>query len=156
MMNRKAVMQALKRRITDEIVVASYTCAFDWLEQGERALNYFSYGVMGLGSSHGLGLALGRPERKVVVLEGDGSLLMNFGTLVTIAATGAAELRVFHVPEQYLRGQRRASDPARPQSSTFPASRARPGSLAPSLHRRHRRVRATAARDPRRQTVRRS
>jgi thiamine pyrophosphate-dependent acetolactate synthase large subunit-like protein len=52
----------------------------------DRALNYYSFGAMGLASSHGLGLALARPERRVVVLDGDGSLLMNLGTLVTIGA----------------------------------------------------------------------
>ncbi len=40
---------------------------------------------MGQGSSHALGLALGRPDKKVVVFDGDGSLLMNLGSLVTIA-----------------------------------------------------------------------
>ena len=42
-------------------------------------------GCMGKASSLGLGLALARPERKVIVLDGDGSLLMNLGTLVTIS-----------------------------------------------------------------------
>src|SRR2546427_8134437 len=42
-------------------------------------------GAMGQGSSHALGLALGRPDKRVIVLDGDGSLLMNLGTLVTIA-----------------------------------------------------------------------
>jgi len=92
MMNRAAVMQVLKRHITNEIVVSSYSSAFAWKEQGERTLNYFSHGAMGLGSSHGLGLALARPERKVVVLDGDGSLLMNLGTLVTIAAAAPKNL----------------------------------------------------------------
>ena len=41
---------------------------------------------MGLASSHALGLALGRPDKRVIVLDGDGSLLMNLGTLVTAAA----------------------------------------------------------------------
>jgi thiamine pyrophosphate-dependent acetolactate synthase large subunit-like protein len=95
-MNRADVDLVLKRHITNEIVVASFTCAFNWLAQGERALNYFSYGAMGLGSSHGLGLALARPERKVVVLEGDGSLLMNLGTLVTIAAQAPKNLIFFN------------------------------------------------------------
>ena len=42
-------------------------------------------GCMGKASSIGLGLALARPERKVLVLDGDGSLLMNLGTLATIS-----------------------------------------------------------------------
>ena len=40
---------------------------------------------MGLASSIGLGLALNQPQRKVVVLDGDGSVLMNLGTLTTLA-----------------------------------------------------------------------
>ena len=47
---------------------------------------------MGLDSSHGLGLALGRPDRRVIVLQGDGSLLMNLGSLVTIAAAAPRNL----------------------------------------------------------------
>lgn len=93
-MKRVALMKALKARITNEIVVSTYSGALDWLDQGERELNYFSHGAMGLATSHGLGLALARPERKVVVLEGDGSLLMNLGTLVTIGAQAPTNLVV--------------------------------------------------------------
>jgi phosphonopyruvate decarboxylase len=50
-----------------------------------RDFNYVSIGAMGIASSHGLGLALGRPDRRVIVLDGDGSLLMNLGSLATIA-----------------------------------------------------------------------
>ena len=42
-------------------------------------------GAMGQASSHALGLALGRPDKRVIVLDGDGSLLMNLGSLVSIA-----------------------------------------------------------------------
>ena len=86
MMNRRACLEILKAHITDEIVVATYSTASEWIEVADRPLNYFSFGAMGLASSHGLGLALARPERRTVVLDGDGSLLMNLGTLVTIAA----------------------------------------------------------------------
>ena len=86
MMNRRACLEILKAHITDEIVVATYSTASEWIEIADRPLNYFSFGAMGLASSHGLGLALARPERRTVVLDGDGSLLMNLGTLVTIAA----------------------------------------------------------------------
>jgi sulfopyruvate decarboxylase subunit beta len=86
MMNRVELLKILARRISDQIVVATYSTATDWLSINDRPLNYFSFGAMGLASSHGLGLALARPERRVVVLDGDGSLLMNLGTLVTIAA----------------------------------------------------------------------
>ncbi len=86
MIDRKQAWAQLSRHLTDEIVVATYSSATDWLATGERTLNYFSFGAMGLASSHGLGLALARPERRVIVLDGDGSLLMNLGTLVTIGA----------------------------------------------------------------------
>ena len=59
----------------------------------DRTENFYMLGSMGLASSIGLGLALARPERKVIVLDGDGSVLMNLGTLATIA---------HHAPENYL------------------------------------------------------
>ncbi len=84
MMDRKKALELLAARITDEIVVSTYSTATDWLSIIDRPLNYFSSGAMGLASSHGLGLAIARPERRILVLDGDGSLLMNLPTLVTI------------------------------------------------------------------------
>ena len=92
MMKRDECFEILKRHIADEVVVASYSSAVEWNDLNPRALNYFSIGAMGLGSSHALGLALGRPDRRVVVLDGDGSLLMNLGSLVTIAAAAPKNL----------------------------------------------------------------
>lgn len=92
MMNRRIALERLKTLIDDEIVVATYSTASDWIEIFDRPLNFFSFGAMGLASSHGLGLALARPERKVLVLDGDGSLLMNLGTLVTISAAAPKNL----------------------------------------------------------------
>jgi len=48
--------------------------------------NFYMLGSMGLASSIGLGLALSRPDKKVITIEGDGSILMNMGTLATIAS----------------------------------------------------------------------
>ena len=85
MMQRDECFRILARHVRDEAVVATYSSAVDWVAIAPRALNYLSIGAMGLDSSHGLGLALGRPDKRVVVLQGDGSLLMNLGSLVTIA-----------------------------------------------------------------------
>ena len=52
---------------------------------GHRANFFYLTHAMGLASSIGLGLALCRPERQVVVLDGDGSVLMNLGGLTTLA-----------------------------------------------------------------------
>ena len=86
MIDRKQAWAALARHISDEIVVAAYSSATDWIATIDRPLNYFSFGAMGLASSHALGLTLARPDKRVIVLDGDGSLLMNLGTLVTIGA----------------------------------------------------------------------
>src|SRR2546423_11271979 len=51
-------------------------------------------GCMGSASTIGLGLALARPERKIIVVDADGSLLMQLGSLVTIA--GAAPVNLYH------------------------------------------------------------
>jgi sulfopyruvate decarboxylase subunit beta len=92
MMKRDECFRILARHIGEEIVLASYSAAVEWNEISPRPLNYFSIGAMGLASSHGLGLALARPDRRVIVLDGDGSLLMNLGSLVTIAAAAPRNL----------------------------------------------------------------
>ena len=81
-----AALQALGRRRRDEFVVTTMTSSRVWAHVTERPELDLSFGgCMGKASSLGLGLALGRPERCVWVLDGDGSLVMNLGTLVTIA-----------------------------------------------------------------------
>jgi thiamine pyrophosphate-dependent acetolactate synthase large subunit-like protein len=92
MMKREDCFRALARHIDDQIVIATYSSAAEWNDLNPRVLNYFSMGAMGLASSHGLGLALGRPDKRIVVLDGDGSLLMNLGSLVTIAAAAPKNL----------------------------------------------------------------
>jgi len=52
---------------------------------GHRANFFYLEHAMGLASSIGLGIALSQPDRKVVVIDGDGSVLMNLGGLTTMA-----------------------------------------------------------------------
>jgi phosphonopyruvate decarboxylase len=85
MMKRDECLKVLGRHRTNEIVVAVYTAAQEWIHISPSDLNYTFVGAMGQGSSHALGLALGRPDKRVIVLDGDGSLLMNLGSLITIA-----------------------------------------------------------------------
>jgi sulfopyruvate decarboxylase subunit beta len=92
MMKRDQCFRILARHVKEEIVVAAYSSAHAWNAINDRPLNYYSFGAMGLASSHALGLALGLPHRRIVVLDGDGSLLMNLGSLVTIAAAAPKNL----------------------------------------------------------------
>ena len=95
MMERVDCLEALARHVTDaDIVLPVYSTAFDWIAIRPNPLNYLSHGAMGLASSHALGLALGRPDKRVIVLDGDGSLLMNLGSLVTIGEVAPPNL--FH------------------------------------------------------------
>ena len=88
MIKRDDALQALNKFVKeDDLVVAVYQTCFDWLALYPRDLNYVSVGAMGQASSHALGLAIGSPDRQVIVLDGDGSLLMNLGSLVTIGET---------------------------------------------------------------------
>lgn len=85
MIQRDLALTALRPHVNPrDLVVAVYQSCFDWLALCPRDLNYVSTGAMGQASSHALGLALGSPDRQVIVLDGDGSLLMNLGSLVTI------------------------------------------------------------------------
>ena len=52
----------------------------------DREENFYMIGSMGLASSIGLGVALCKPDRKVIVLDGDGNVLMSMGTLAMISA----------------------------------------------------------------------
>ena len=92
---RDDFLRVLSRRYTGQIVVSVYTTCFEWLAIHPNALNYVSVGAMGQAGSHGLGLALGRPDQEVWVFDGDGSLLMNLGCLVTLAGANPRNLTHF-------------------------------------------------------------
>jgi sulfopyruvate decarboxylase subunit beta len=67
------------------VVTIMGACAQELYDLGHRENFFYLQHAMGLASSIGLGLALNRPEQRVVVLDGDGSVLMNLGTLATLA-----------------------------------------------------------------------
>jgi thiamine pyrophosphate-dependent acetolactate synthase large subunit-like protein len=58
----------------------------------DRPLIFHMWNSMGMASSIALGVALARPERRVVVLDGDGALLMNLGSLATARMCGVSNL----------------------------------------------------------------
>jgi sulfopyruvate decarboxylase subunit beta len=86
-LTRPAATRLLAERLTREVVVANLGQAtFDLQHLADRPLNCYTYGSMGQCSSIALGIALARPDVRVICLDGDGSLLMNLGSLCTIAA----------------------------------------------------------------------
>ena len=92
-MTRLEATRRLRARLRDEIVVPSLGHpAYDLFEAGDRPENFYTWGSMGLASSIGLGLAMAQPRRRVIVLDGDGSLLMNLGSLTTIATVAPVNL----------------------------------------------------------------
>jgi thiamine pyrophosphate-dependent acetolactate synthase large subunit-like protein len=94
-MTRLAATRRLRALLTTEAVVPSLGHpAYDLFEAGDRPANFYTWGSMGLASSIGLGLALAQPRRRVVALDGDGSLLMNLGSLATIATLAPPNLVV--------------------------------------------------------------
>ncbi len=86
---------AIHRARGDRVVIPTMSAVHPWLQLPPHPLDLvYLPSSMGQATALGLGLALARPERGVVVLSGDGSLLMNLGSLVSIVAAGAANLTV--------------------------------------------------------------
>jgi thiamine pyrophosphate-dependent acetolactate synthase large subunit-like protein len=94
-MTRLEAIALMHEWLTDEPVVVSLGHpAYDLFTAGDRALNFYTWGSMGLTSSIALGVAMARPDRRVVALDGDGSLLMNLGSLATIGECSPSNLIV--------------------------------------------------------------
>ena len=85
-MLRAEALQAIYPQLEERIVVTIMGAVAAELQAiGHRPGFFYLQHAMGLASSMGLGIALGRPELSVVVLDGDGSILMNLGGLTTLA-----------------------------------------------------------------------
>ena len=85
-MLRQDALEAIYPQLKERIVVTIMgAVAAELYTLGHRPNFFYLEHAMGLASSMGLGIALALPDRAVVVLDGDGSLLMNLGTLSTLA-----------------------------------------------------------------------
>jgi sulfopyruvate decarboxylase subunit beta len=94
-MKPEDVLQVIAKARGEAICVPTMTTAPAWREIAPDDLSITCAGFMGGASSLGLGLALARPDRRVIVFDGDGSLLMQLGSLATIA--GAAPRNLTHL-----------------------------------------------------------
>ena len=85
-MKRLDALRAIYSHLEDRVVVTIMGAVAAELQSiGHRQNFFYLQHAMGLASSMGLGIALTRPERQVVVFDGDGSVLMNLGGLTTLA-----------------------------------------------------------------------
>ncbi len=93
-MKPEDALREIARVRGEAICVPTMTTAPGWRTIAPDDLSVTCVGFMGGASALGLGLALARPERRVLVFDGDGSLLMQLGSLATIA--GAAPRNLVH------------------------------------------------------------
>jgi len=85
-MKRLDALRAIYSQLEDRVVVTIMGAVAAELQSiGHRPNFFYLQHAMGLASSMGLGIALTRPDRQVVVFDGDGSVLMNLGGLTTLA-----------------------------------------------------------------------
>ncbi len=95
-MERLEAIQVLAECRNQALSVAIMQACVPWHDAGQAdAFHVDAQGCMGSASSIALGLAVAQPDRKVLVLDGDGSLLMQLGSLVTVAAAAPANLYHF-------------------------------------------------------------
>ncbi|MFI7130963.1 thiamine pyrophosphate-dependent enzyme [Nonomuraea sp. NPDC050153] len=93
--DRRAFVAALVAGIPDALIVSGLgSASYDLFAAGDRDANFYLWGAMGAAVPVGLGLALARPDRPVVVITGDGEQLMGIGGLATVAARRPANLTV--------------------------------------------------------------
>ena len=95
MLNRREAVRELLRERGNLLIVAGLgSPAYDLAACSNEPLDFPLWGAMGGAAMVGLGLALAQPERNVLVLTGDGEMLMGLGSLATIAAQRPANLRI--------------------------------------------------------------
>jgi len=86
MIRKEAVKIVAKNAGKNPIVSANGFMSRDLFEVNDKESNFYMIGSMGLASSIGLGIALKNPKKRVFIFDGDGNILMNLGSLVTIGS----------------------------------------------------------------------
>ena len=94
-LQRREVVRALLENRNDLLVVAGLGApAWDVTDAGDHPLNFPLWGGMGGAVMIGIGLALAQPDRKVLVITGDGEMLMGLGSLATAGVAKVGNLSV--------------------------------------------------------------
>jgi thiamine pyrophosphate-dependent acetolactate synthase large subunit-like protein len=94
-LDRRKVVAALLAERGDALVVTGLgSPTYDTFAAGDHDLNFYLWGGMGGAAMAGLGLALAQPKRRVLVITGDGEMLMGLGSLATIACEAPKNLAI--------------------------------------------------------------
>lgn len=96
-MNRANLVRQILDQVDDDVVLVSGigNASFELgVQSGDRGANFYMLGSMGQAFSIGLGLAIAQPDRKVVVMEGDGSILLNLSAMVTVGSVAPENLTI--------------------------------------------------------------
>ena len=101
-LDRREVTAAILKNRGDALVVGGLGApTWDITEAGDHPLNFGSWGAMGGAAMIGLGLALAQPKRRVLVITGDGELLMGLGSLATIGVQKPRNLAVIVMDNEH-------------------------------------------------------
>ena len=95
LLDRRSVVSSLLKHRKDAIVVGGLGAStYDIAAAGDHARNFYLWGAMGGAVMIGLGLALAQPKLPVVVITGDGEMLMGMGSLATVGLQKPANLSI--------------------------------------------------------------
>ena len=98
---RSSVARILADRRDTLVVTGLGSPTYDCAAAGDHPLNFYLWGAMGSAVTVGLGLALAQPKRRVLVLTGDGEMLMGLGALATVAVKGPRNLALVVIDNEH-------------------------------------------------------
>ena len=103
-LDRRAVVNAIIARRSDSLLVTGLgSSCYDAGAAGDHPNTFYLWGGMGAAAMIGLGLALAQPERQVLVITGDGEMLMGLGALATIGVKAPANLSIIVIDNELYR-----------------------------------------------------
>lgn len=99
---RDAVAKLLAARDGALVVTGLGSPSYDVHAAGDSADNYYLWGAMGGAALTGLGLAQAQPDKRIMVITGDGEMLMAFGAMATIAVAAPRNLDIIVLDNQHF------------------------------------------------------
>src|SRR5258707_13851127 len=98
---RAAIARILAEREDTLVVTGLGSSTYDCAAVGDHSFNFYLWGAMGSAVSVGFGLALGQPNRRVLVITGDGEMLMVLGSLATVAVKRPDNLSIVVIDNEH-------------------------------------------------------